>query len=197
MTISFPVSRPKAAQTVTITPTFVFSNPVSDDPSDTVYYYGRYQNLQKDAIVVTGVTTTNTDATITTTGNKFANIGVGFAVTGTGIPAGTTVLSKTDNNSLELSANANASGTVNLTFTPVTFNATVYGLEVSHTASGNTINVRIAAKAFDGTQALDLTDAGVDGVDFDATSGVSQGELTFSLNLDQFLTNAGVSRTNS
>lgn len=59
-------------------------------------------------------TTVNTDATVTTAST--ATLAPGMKVTGTGIPADATVLSITDGTTFELSANATASATNNLTF---------------------------------------------------------------------------------
>lgn len=56
------------------------------------------------------VTTTNADATLTGTG--FSAADVGQSITGTGIPASTTILSFTSATEVELSANATATGTV-------------------------------------------------------------------------------------
>ena len=58
--------------------------------------------------------TTSGDATVTM--DSTASIEAGMSVTGTGVPAGATVLSITDGTTFELSANANATNT-NQTFT--------------------------------------------------------------------------------
>ena len=65
---------------------------------------------------LTDSTTTNTDATVTV--SSTTNLKQGMLVTGTGIPTGgdRTVLSITDSTHFELSVNADASGTVTLTF---------------------------------------------------------------------------------
>jgi len=70
------------------------------------------------------------DATVTVVvgGNEFntTNIKSGYGITGTGVPGATTVLSVTDSDNFELSANASATGTnVELTVTPT--EATVTG----------------------------------------------------------------------
>ena len=58
--------------------------------------------------------TTNTDATVTM--DSTAQVVAGMSVTGTGVPANTTVLSVTNATTFELSANASASN-ANQTFT--------------------------------------------------------------------------------
>jgi hypothetical protein len=62
-------------------------------------------------------TTTNGSPNVSTTGS-FSNVAPGMPVTGNGIPSGTTVLSVNSTTSIKLSANATASGTSTLTFTP-------------------------------------------------------------------------------
>lgn len=61
------------------------------------------------------VTTTNADATVTAAAGTFKASDVGATITGTGIPASTTILTVTNSGSIELSANATASGTVTAT----------------------------------------------------------------------------------
>lgn len=60
--------------------------------------------------------TTNADATVTVTDTSILIAGMG--VSGTGIPGGTTIDSITNKTTFELSANATATGTPTLTFTP-------------------------------------------------------------------------------
>jgi len=74
--------------------------------------------------------TSSGDATITVVvgGNEFqtTNVKAGYGVSGTGVPGATTVLSVTDSDNFEMSANASATGTnVVLTITPT--EATVTG----------------------------------------------------------------------
>jgi hypothetical protein len=61
------------------------------------------------------VSTTNADATVEAPNHSFTASDVGATVTGTGIPASTTILSVTDHNTIELSANATATGTPTIT----------------------------------------------------------------------------------
>jgi hypothetical protein len=80
-------------------------------------------------------TLVNTDATVeVTSGGDYTSttaLTAGLAVSGTGVPGATTVLSITDADTFELSANATASGSgVTLTFTPVA--AAVTGRIVNH-----------------------------------------------------------------
>jgi hypothetical protein len=69
-----------------------------------------------DSQTFTGVTTTNGDATLDVTGANFTADDVGKTITGlAGIPASTTILSVTDVDTIEMSANATASGTTSVT----------------------------------------------------------------------------------
>ena len=65
---------------------------------------------------VTDGATTNTDATVTSVTAAFSPDDVGKPISGTGIPANTTILSYTSATSVELSANATATAT-GITFT--------------------------------------------------------------------------------
>lgn len=56
------------------------------------------------------ISTTNGDATVTAAAGSFTASDVGATITGTGIPASTTILSVTDGGTIELSANATATG---------------------------------------------------------------------------------------
>jgi hypothetical protein len=58
------------------------------------------------------VTTVSADATITFASGAITSADVGLSITGTGIPASTTILSVTNATTAELSANATASATV-------------------------------------------------------------------------------------
>lgn len=61
------------------------------------------------------VSTTNADATVEGPAGAFRPSDVGATITGAGIPAATTILSVTDSNTIELSANATATATVTAT----------------------------------------------------------------------------------
>jgi hypothetical protein len=73
--------------------------------------------IYNDTDVTLSCGTTNGDATVTTADTSL--IWVGLPVTGSGIPSGTTVLSITNDTTFELSANATATATVDLTFSPL------------------------------------------------------------------------------
>jgi hypothetical protein len=73
--------------------------------------------IYNDTDVTLSCDTINGDATVTTADTSL--IWVGLPVTGAGIPSSTTVLSITDGTTFELSANATATATVDLTFSPL------------------------------------------------------------------------------
>jgi hypothetical protein len=64
------------------------------------------------------VGTTNTSAALTGPANTFSQRDVGAPITGTGIPAGATILSVTSGTAATLSANATATGTITATIGP-------------------------------------------------------------------------------
>ena len=66
--------------------------------------------------VTATITTANGDATLAT---PTANLFAGMTVTGSGVPAGTTISSITDGSNLEMTANATASASVSITFKKV------------------------------------------------------------------------------
>ncbi len=97
---------------------FVVTLPAAAAIGDTVIFdntTGALSTISTAPFTLPG-TTTNTSTTVTmaSTSGVFA----GQPVTGTGIPANTTVVSVTANTSIVISAAATASATVTLTFTP-------------------------------------------------------------------------------
>jgi hypothetical protein len=92
---------------------------------------------QLDVTLTDGVSL-NADATYESNAANFTAADVGKSITGTNIPAATTILSVTDENTIELSANATGAGT-GLTFTivdrepvtPATAGEAYYNIEVS------------------------------------------------------------------
>lgn len=69
------------------------------------------QDWGNSARTVADGVTTSADATLTSATAAFVAGDVGKPITGVGIPAGTTILSRTSATSIELSANATATGT--------------------------------------------------------------------------------------
>lgn len=74
-------------------------------------------SLMFEVPFVMRATTVNADATVTVASTRYLSAGMG--VSGTGIPASTTILSITNDTTFELSANATTGASNNLTFSPV------------------------------------------------------------------------------
>ncbi len=72
-----------------------------------------------DCVQFASCVTTNANAVVTAPAGTFTDLVAGVGITGTGIPASTTVLSVDSATQITLSANATASGTVTLTCTSV------------------------------------------------------------------------------
>ena len=148
-------------------------------------------SIDPPSFTVASCTTSSSSAIVTTTGNEFLSVRVGDVVTGTGIVASpaTTVSAKTNNNSITLSQNASAAGTVTLTFDPPAITPTVYALRVRHSKAGTTFGLAIDLMTYDGSL------SGTDGTAINATKTTSlipaDGQLV-QVNIDSFLTNLRV-----
>ena len=82
-----------------------------------------------------------------------------------------------------------------LTFTPGTLDATVYYIKLDHILSGSTLVLTPKISKFDGTLVADgATDDGSDDVVY--ADGSEQVLQSITFNLDSYLSNARVSRTN-
>lgn len=114
-------------------------------------------NLQSGTRVVTDAATTNTDATVTSSSAAFTAADVGKSVSGTGIPTGAYIASVTNSTTIELSANATATGTnVSLTFGLALGSASlpsdIKPLKFNHgsvTIAGSAVNVKGGSLAGD------------------------------------------------
>ena len=146
-------------------------------------------SVDPPSFTVLSCTTTTSSAVVTTTGNGFLNVMEGDVVTGTGIAASTTVLTKTNNNSITLSQNATASGTVTLTFDPPAVTPTVYGLRVRHLKAGTSFGLTVDLMIYDGSL------GGTAGTANNATKIINlipaDGQLV-QIDIDSFLTNLRV-----
>lgn len=189
-------TRPKLATTLPLSLALVGASPVYNDTDNIIETYYRIEDLNPPSFTVASVTTTSGNATITTTGNGFANVRVGDAVTGTGIGVGAVVQTKTNNNSLVLSVASTAGGTITATFDPPTFDATLFGIKHTLTLAGNSLSVTAKLYKFSGAEAANL-DSGSDGLDFDADSAETASEASDTIDLDAFLQSARVPRVNS
>ncbi|MHC5610560.1 MAG: hypothetical protein ACYTXA_05960 [Nostoc sp.] len=191
MTVTLELTRPKS---VTVNPQntgLSVGTVVETDTSSEESFFipVTLASIDPPSFTVTNCTTTNNNATVTTTGNGFASVNVGDPLSGTGIATSTTVSAKTDNNTITLSQNATASGTVTLTFDPPAITPTVYGLRVKHSRAGSTFGLTIDLMTYDGTL------RGTVGTATNATkitNLVPNDGLPMQINIDSFLTNLRV-----
>jgi hypothetical protein len=119
----------------------------------------RLGSINPPTFTVANAVTTNGSATVTTTGNGFLYVRVGDPVAGTGIAGGSTVAAKASNNSITLSANATASGTVTLTFDPPAVTPTVFAIKVLYRSSSANFTVVPIIYVFDGTNPGTVTES--------------------------------------
>ena len=127
--------------------------------------WGQLTNLGP-ALLVTGVSTTSGSPTVTVTGNFPSTVASGDAVSGPGIPAGTTV-SSVSGGTATLSGNATSTGTPSLTFT------TASNLAVGQ---GSPIGVPIRIVGINTASGTEATYASY------AESGVASGGCASSMN---------------
>lgn len=137
------------------------------------------------------------DAAAGTFTNDVIRIGDVVQTTPTGdFPASTTVLAVNSETQIQLSANPTAqNGDTNMTITPPATDATVGIVEVNITTGGSILNLTPKIYLFDGNVVQDLSGGGYDqATDAESTSNVTYAAANF--NLDSFLSNARVARTN-
>lgn len=195
MAITLELTRPKASVTNAQSTQLSVSTAkiVETDSTTEESFFIPIQLGSQDppSFTVTSCTTTNASATVTTTGNGFLNVKVGDVVTGANI-ASSTVSVKTNNNSIILNQNANASGTATLTFDPPAIIPTVYALRVRHLKTGSTFGLTVDLMTYDGS--LGGIDGSVSNADKITNLIPADGQL-IQINIDSFLTNLRVPQT--
>lgn len=193
ITLATPGTRQKASTTNTLNPPLVITNTIND-ASDLLETFIRYEDLAPNpaTFTVASCTVTSGSATVSKT-SGFANVRVGDAVSGTGIPVGAKVLSKTDDSTITLSANATATGTPTLTFTPPTMDATMLVVRKSFSMTGATLNMTLSVYKSDGTKSKDVNADGVDDVTV-ADLGDPVLSQVIPMDLDAWLTAIRVAR---
>lgn len=192
MALTLATQRDRLAPTTTVSNSLAVGTPVETNTSDERSVFFPFETTKDPAsFTIASCTTTNGDATVTTTGGGFANVRAGDDISGTGIPGATTVLSvAVDNNSLELSANATASGTVTLTVDPPSLTATVCALKVTFAVNGKAIIPTCQFYSYDGT----LEDTEGDDSNYTTVSSLLVSPPV-SINMDDFLNKIRVART--
>lgn len=184
------LTRAKLTQTVPITVTIAAGTVVEVDTANEESFFLPLTIGTTDpaAFSVGGTVTTSGSNILTTTNNGFVNVAVGDAVSGAGIPANATVAAKTNDNAIELSANATASATITAAFDPPAITPTIFAIKLNVKSAGSAINITPEVHKYDGS---------LRGV---AGTAVNSKEKTVlqsvSIDLDSFLTNCRVARIN-
>jgi hypothetical protein len=115
-------------------------------------------------------------------------------LSGTGIPGGATVLSKTtNNNSITMSANATASGTITLTVDPPSGTPTVFAFKVTFSKANSSITLIPQLFIYDGS--LGSVTAASTANASKTIDLIDRNGGSFSIDLDSFLTNFRVARS--
>lgn len=202
MPISLNVSRPKLNTTNTVSVSLAPSSPTQD--SNKIYLKVLLDNLTPDSVTFS-CTFTNASDTVTFTNNTGKPIDslirIGDVVSGVSSPfGGTAYVTDIDvvgtSVTLTISETATGSGTANLTFAVGAIDSTLYILELDHATSGSNVLIKPALYAFDGTKVADANRDGDD--DLTITDAVSKANLAIqSINVDTYLVNARLSRTNA
>lgn len=184
------LARPKLAQTVSVPVSVTVLNPTEADGSDSFTQYIQLDNIQPAAFTETcnGV---NGESTITVTSAPH-DIRVGDEVTGTNIGASATVTAVSGNTITLDAANTGTITGGTITFTPPETDAKVVGIQGNFSVSGTTLTLRLRAYAADGTTVTGPTDASTV-----ANMGTAALDQNVRINLDTFLVNSRVPRTNS
>lgn len=196
MPVTLELTRPKSVATNTQNTDLSVGTVVEVDTGieESQYIPVRIGSIDPPAFTVSGCVTTSSSTSVTTTAGGFARVRVGDVITGTGIPASTTVTAKgSDNNSLTLSQAATATGTgLTLTFDPPAFTPTIYAIRIRYSKSGSAFGVALDFMTYDGT--LGSTTATASNATKTTTLLASDGQPIL-IDIDQFLTNARLDRT--
>ena len=192
MALTFGMERPKAEVLNTLNVTLAVGTPVETDTSGqkSVFFPINITGQNPPSFDVADCTITNTSTTVTTS-NSFSKVRVGDTVTGTGIPASTTVASIESETSLTLDQAATASGTETLTFDPEAIPAaTLYGLNVKYEVKNSNLGLLFSLMTYDGSLGSTLGD------DSNAThvDALKTSHEPISINLDTFLSTLRVDR---
>ena len=187
MTINVDLARPKAVPAVEVPLVVGVVN-----PNITGSTWTQYLTLNDvDPPSFTRVcSTTNDSATVAVAAGH--GIRVGDVVTGTGIAANTSVTA-VDATTITLNNAATATGEdVTLTFNPPEVDARIVGILGEVTVSGTNARVRIRLYRASGLTVAGETDTTAVG-----DMGAAVGEVSVNVNLDTFLSNLRIPRTNS
>lgn len=191
--IALSGSRPKLAGAIALPVEILGKDPAPNNSDKTIEYRICVSGLNPPAFTVEDCSTTNDSPTVTTS-NSFAWARVGDTVSGTGIPAETTIAAIVSDTEITLSEDATATGTVTLTIDPPAYDATIMGLKIGLSASGANLSAEVGLYAYSGANSHGPND---DELPTDDESAAQIGVVGGTVNLDSFLTLARVPRTNS
>jgi len=192
MSITLGLVRPKTQTTNAQSTTLSVgsSTDTSTSTEESFFIPVQLSAVTPPTFTIPACTTTSSSETVTTsTANGFAEVYPGDGISGTGIPSGTTVASKTNSTTIVLSQAATASGTATLTDTPPSITPTVYAIRVRHTAAGSVFGLLFDLFVYDGT---------LEGVAGSATNYARTVSLVpvdgkqYQINIDSFLSNLRV-----
>lgn len=196
--IAISFDRPKATSTLTVNETIDVATPTV--ASNYVELRVFLDDLSVDNQVIAadpGISWTG--SVITGPAGTFDDVREGDVISSSsGWVSGQLVSSvSTDGSTVTASASADVdTNNEELTFTPGTIDSTLYYIRLNHSTSGNTLTVVPVISCLDGAGVADgATDDGSDEIDFDA--GSKKTLPSVNINLDSFLTNARVARTDS
>lgn len=146
-----------------------------------------------DTVTIADVDTVDTTTAISSVGGGFSGVKVGAVLSGNAnIPVGAVITSITDDNNAVIDLAATGTGTSSTDF-DATADLTVAVLRVNLSLGGNTLTVRPLISKLNGSSVTDVS-SGNDGLTFADGTQVNLSAQT--IDLDAFLTNAGVAKTN-
>lgn len=193
MAITLDATRPKAEITKAIALALELGTTQENDAVDSFFIPVNATGLTIPDFAVADITLTNGSDILTVTGDGFADVRVGDAIAaGTAIGA-VTVIAKTDNNNIQVSAAATADGTETLTFTPSNGGTgktiTLAGIEITLvTNAQGKITVRVTGHQYNGSLGDTL------GTNNNSTNQVNLNEM--NVDLDSILETARIPREN-
>lgn len=193
MAITIDATRPKANQDQEIALSLEMGTPVENDTADSFFVSVNATGLEIPDFSITDISSVSGSDLLTTTDNGFVDVQIGDTIAaGTNTPAAT-VIAKTDDNNIQISANATADGTESLTFSPqgggTGLAVSLAGLKISLIQTANkSLKAVVSAHLYDGSL------GSTPGTDLNSASELNLNE--FDIDIDSLFTTARIPRTN-
>lgn len=189
------MSRPKLAQTNSISPALAVATAVEVDSTEESFFIPiRLTATDPASFTVASVSVTSGSPTLTVSNAGFANVKVGDVISGTGIAVGSVVSAKNaNNNSLTLDQNATQTTTATITVDPPSGTPDVMAIKLTLSKAGNAISVLPELYTYNGSLA-----PGVAGTSSNFTKKYTLRDsngAALVVDLDEFLTNYRVFRS--